>query len=192
MKGDGIPLSPTSGPLLPRKDLFAGSRSTLGSEILRRALRVVQVATDGGLRLQRFPEFVEPDRARDSGGGQFPRAGLGPEAACDLTQAGVVAANHDVMQALVAPREQAPGGFGRGQVQFARALHLLVVELAGFGDDLGRGPGALRRAHQYQVRYEIAVHDAGCHLPRLEVAAARQHTLEVLGAGVDGPCFSMP
>src|ERR1700678_2635850 len=24
MKGDGIPLTPTSGPLLPRKDLFAG------------------------------------------------------------------------------------------------------------------------------------------------------------------------
>jgi hypothetical protein len=24
MKGDGIPLTPASGPLLPRKDLFAG------------------------------------------------------------------------------------------------------------------------------------------------------------------------
>src|ERR1700689_485237 len=77
---------PSLRPLLPRKDLFVGSRSTLGSEILRRAVRVVQVATDGGLRLQRFPERVVPDRARDSGGGQLPRAGLGPEAACDLTQ----------------------------------------------------------------------------------------------------------
>src|ERR1700733_16148016 len=27
MKGDGIPLTPASGPLLPRKDLFAGTRA---------------------------------------------------------------------------------------------------------------------------------------------------------------------
>jgi hypothetical protein len=36
------------------------------------------------------------------------------------------------------------------------------------------------------------VHDARGHLPRLEVAAARQRTLEIFGAGVDGLRFSMP
>jgi hypothetical protein len=30
MKGDGIPLNPTSGPLLPRKDLFAGLLPSYG------------------------------------------------------------------------------------------------------------------------------------------------------------------
>src|ERR1700722_19788932 len=31
MKGDGIPLTPDSGPLLPRKDLCAGTRSVHGA-----------------------------------------------------------------------------------------------------------------------------------------------------------------
>jgi hypothetical protein len=74
----------------------------------------------------------------------------------------------------VPPLQQPPNGLGRAQVQLACALHLSGIEFAGVGDDFRGRPGAFRRAHQYQIRYENAPHDARCHLPHLDAAAVGQ------------------
>src|ERR1700688_1802090 len=109
---------------------------------VRHALRVVQIAADGGFGLQRSPLRVEPNGGHDTACRQFPVLRFGAEAARNLTQTRIVSANHDMGQVRVALREHPPCRLGSGQVQFARALHLLGIELAGVADNLGGRPRA--------------------------------------------------
>ena len=89
-------------------------------------------------------------------------------------------------------RQQLPGPLGRRQIQFPRALDLFRIELAGRRDDFRGRPRPLGRAHQDEVRNEIAFDQARGHLLRLDTAAVGERTLVILRIRIDGLRFTVP
>ena len=138
--------SAASRALAPRSDL-----SSIRSASPRSAMLSGSSSSqlDGGLGLQGIPARVQPDGGREPAGGQIaPLRDCGPKRLATWLNPGLWPQMRMCRKDGSVVREQAPGGLGRRQIQLARALHLLGVELAGVGDDLGRAPGPLGRTHQ--------------------------------------------
>jgi len=96
-----------------------------------------------------LPRRVVPDGAGDARGRQFPCLRLWTQAARDLIKPGLWAADHDVTERCIAPFKQPPSCFGRGQVQFARALDVLGIEFAAAAT-ISASPRRARPTHQDQ------------------------------------------
>src|SRR5580693_1327467 len=67
MKGDGIPLTPASGPLLPRKDLFAGLLVGVDPRIRFEEFRKITGQPEGALRQPALDEGRLAHRAQTRG-----------------------------------------------------------------------------------------------------------------------------
>jgi len=126
----------------------------LGPEV-RQALRSSrsQLMADSGCsdsqaaafhRRSRFRRWQFRAAASDPTGLRFDQAGIVPQIMMWRSAGSRRAMRRQVLR--------------RGQVQFARALHLLGIEFAG-GGTIRPSPSAFGRTYQNQIGYEPAVHD---------------------------------